>query len=40
VVARVVGAVLDRLDLDADQRVLAFEAAQSELLTLDGVIEG
>jgi len=34
-VARVVGAVLDRLDLDPDARVLAFQAAQEELLQLE-----
>lgn len=36
VVAEVLGRVLDRLSLDADQRQLAFATAHEELLTIEG----
>lgn len=38
VVAEVLGRVLDRLSLDADQRQLAFATAHEELLTLEGQV--
>jgi hypothetical protein len=38
VVAEVLGRVLDRLSLDADQRQLAFATAHEELLTIEGHI--
>lgn len=38
VVAEVLGHVLDRLQLDPDQRVLAFEEAQARLLVIEGEV--